>query len=187
MELKRIKKQAQLKLKNKLCNKICACEDKRRSYRAKREIALRDTQRHPYNDREEQRWYIDRNCNHDCAYNNKHQTAKRPRFECPGYCNRKEDHCNNQPKKLGHERPKSNGKVLCPIHSFPDTPEHSWADCSDNPANQRKQAPQSTVRAHHTAVNNCYLSNDEDDCSSIESDHMEAVNNQSLNRHSLSN
>jgi hypothetical protein len=43
MELERIKKIAQLKLKNKLRDKIRACEDERRTYREKRKIASRDT------------------------------------------------------------------------------------------------------------------------------------------------
>jgi hypothetical protein len=47
MELERIKKRAQLKLKNKLCDKICAREDKPHTYRAKCEIASRNTQRRP--------------------------------------------------------------------------------------------------------------------------------------------
>ncbi len=42
MGLKRIKKRAQLKLKNKLCNKICGCKDKHHTYRAKHEIASGD-------------------------------------------------------------------------------------------------------------------------------------------------
>ncbi len=43
MELERIKKQAQLKLKNKLCDKIRAREDERHSYQEKHKIASRDT------------------------------------------------------------------------------------------------------------------------------------------------
>ncbi len=124
MELESIKKRAQLKLKNKLCNKICACKDERHTYQAKHKIASCDTQRRPYNDHKDQHRYIDcnRDRNHDrnCAYDNKHQAAKRPFIKCPGYCNRKEDRCDNQPKKLGYEKPKSNGKVPCPIHSLLD-------------------------------------------------------------------
>jgi hypothetical protein len=120
MELERIKKCAQLKLKNKLHNKICACGDKHCTYREKHKIASPDTQRRPYNDCKEWRWYIDRNCNHDRAYENERRVAKRPRIERPRYRDRKDDHRNNQPKKLGYENPKSNGKVPCPIHSFPD-------------------------------------------------------------------
>jgi hypothetical protein len=54
MELKCIKKRAQFKLKNKLCNKICACEAECCSYRAKRKIASCDTQCHLHNDCKEQ-------------------------------------------------------------------------------------------------------------------------------------
>ncbi len=184
MELKRIKKQAQLKLKNKLCNKICACEDKCCSYQAKCEIASRDTQCHPYNDHKEQCWYIDRNCSH--AYDNERQVAKCPCVELPGYCDRKDNRRDNQLKKLGYEKPKSNSKVPCPIRSFLDKPvKHSWADCSKNPATKRKQYPQSAVSAHHSAIDNCYLSND--DHSPMEADHTEAVDDQSLDRCSFSN
>jgi hypothetical protein len=184
MELKRIEKRAQPKLKNELRNKICACEDKRHSYRVKCEIASHDTQHCPYNNRKEQRWYIDRDRDH--AYNHKRQAAKHPRVKRPGYRDRKDDHRGNQTKKLGHERPKSNGKVPCPIHSFPDKPvKHSWADCSKNPSNQRKQAPRSAVSAHHAAIDNCYLRNNNH--SPMESDHTETVDNQSLDHHSLSN
>ncbi len=42
--------------------------------------------------------------------------------ECPGYRNRKDNRRNNQPKKLGYEKPKSNGKVPCPIHSILEKP-----------------------------------------------------------------
>ncbi len=72
MELKHIKKQAQLKLKNKLCNKICARKDKRRTYWAKRKIASWDTQRRPFNNHEEQCWYINHNRECNCAYDNEH-------------------------------------------------------------------------------------------------------------------
>jgi hypothetical protein len=41
------------------------------------------------------------------------------------------------------------------------------------------------VNAHHAAINNCYLSND--NRSPIEPDHTEAANNQSLNCCSFSN
>jgi hypothetical protein len=127
MELKHIKKRTQLKLKNKLCNKICTCKDEHCTYQAKREIASHNAQRRPYNDREEQHRYINRDRNCDCAYDDKRQVAKHPCVECPGHCNRKDNCCNNQPKKLGYEKPKSNGKVPCPIHSFPDKPaKHSW-------------------------------------------------------------
>jgi hypothetical protein len=186
MELERIKKQVQLKLKNELCNKICACEDERRPYRAKRKIASCNTQHRPYNNCKERRWYIDRDCDYDCAYYNKHQAAKCPCVKHPSYHDRKDDHCNNQPKKLDYEKPKSNSKIPCPIHSFPDKPvKHSWADCSKNPANQQKQALWSAVSAHHAAIDNRFLSND--DRSPMELDHTEAVNNQSLNRCSFSN
>jgi hypothetical protein len=97
-----------------------------------------------------------------------------PRVEHLGYRDRKDDRRDNQSKKLGYEKPKSNSKVPCPIHSFPDKlAKHSWADCSKNPANQKKPAPQSAVNAYHAAINNCYLSND--DCSPMESDHTEAA------------
>jgi hypothetical protein len=56
-------------------------------------------------------------------------------------CNRKDDRCNNQPKNLGYEKPRSNSKVQCSIHSFPDKPaKHSWADCSKNLAGQPDEA-----------------------------------------------
>jgi hypothetical protein len=178
MELKRIKKRAQLKLKNELCNKIHTREDECRTYWAKRKIASRDTRRRPYNDCKEQCQYIDRDCNRD--YNNECQAAKRPRVKRPGHPDRKDNRCNNQPKKLGYEKPKSNDKVPCPIHSFPDEPtKHSWADCSKNLANQQKQAPQSAVNAHHVAINNRYLSNDNH--SPMKSDNTEATDNRSLN------
>jgi hypothetical protein len=184
MELEHIKKQAQLKLKNKLCNKICAHEDERCTYREKCKIPSRNTQRHPYDDREEQHWYIDRNHDHDPIYDNKHQAAKHPCVECPSYRDRKDARCDNQPKSLGHEKPRSNGKVPCPIHSLLDKlAKHSCADCSENPANQRMQAPQSTISAHHAAIDNHYRSNN---CSPMELDHTEGVDDQSLDRHSLS-
>jgi hypothetical protein len=87
----------------------------------------------------------------------------------------------NQPRKLGYEKPKSNGKVPCPIHSFPDKPaKHSWANCSKNPTNQKKLALQSMVDAHHATIDDCYLSNN--DRSAMESDHTEAVDDQNLDR-----
>ncbi len=45
------------------------------------------------------------------------------------------------PKNLGYDKPRSNGNVLCPIHSFLDkTVKHLWADCSKKPANKKKPA-----------------------------------------------
>jgi hypothetical protein len=181
MELKLIKKRAHLKLKNKLYNKICTHKNKPCTYRAKRKIASHDAQRHPYDNRKEQCWYIDRNCDHDCAYDNKHLAEKHPRIEHSGNHDRKDNCCDNQPKKLGYEKPKSKGKVLCPNHSTLDKlAKHSWADCSENQENQKKPALRSMVNAHHAAIDNRYLRND--DSSPMESDHMEAANNQSLGR-----
>jgi hypothetical protein len=162
MGLERIKKCAHLKLKNKLCNKICACKDEGRTYQVKRKFASRNARRHPYNNCKKQCWYINRDCDRDRAYDNSRQAAKCPCIKRPSYHNRKEDRCNNQPKKLGYEKPKSNSKVPCLIHSFPDKPaKHLWADCLENPANQKKPAPQSVVDAHHAAINNCNLSDDD--------------------------
>jgi hypothetical protein len=42
MELECIKKHAHLKLKGKLCDKMCTCEDKHCTYQAKHELASRD-------------------------------------------------------------------------------------------------------------------------------------------------
>jgi hypothetical protein len=56
----------------------------------------------------------------------------------------------------------------------------------ENLANQKKPALQSTVDAHHTAIKNCYLSND--DWSAMDSNCMEAANdNRSINRCLYSN
>jgi hypothetical protein len=185
MELERIKKRAQLKLENELCNMIHTPEDEHCTYQVRCEIASRDTQCRPYDDCKEQRWYIDYDHDHDCAYDNECQAAKRPRIEHPDHHNRKDGHCKNQPKKLGYEKPKSNSKIPCPIHPFSDKlAKHLWADCSKNPANQRKQAPQSAVNAHHAAIDNCYLSND--DCSPMELDHTETADDQSLDCYSFS-
>jgi hypothetical protein len=96
MELECIKKQAQLKLKNELCDRICALEDEG-PYRAKCKIASRNTQRCPYNDHKEQHWYIECDPDFNRAYNNECQAAKRSCVERPGYCNRKDGHRNNQP------------------------------------------------------------------------------------------
>jgi hypothetical protein len=186
MELEHIKKRAQLKLKKELCNKIRAHEDERCTYQARGEIAFWDTRRRPYNDCKERCQCIDCNCNRDHADSKERQAVKRPRIKHSGYHNRKDYHHDNQPEKLGYEKPKSNSKVLCPIHSFPDKlAKHSWAKCSKNPANQRKPAPQLVVNAHHTAIDNRYLSND--DHSPMELDHTKAANNQSLDCCSFSN
>jgi hypothetical protein len=105
--------------------------------------------------------------------------GKRPCIERSITCDRKDDPCNNQPKKSGYEKPRSNGKVPCPIHSFLDKPaKHKWANCFENLANQKKPALQSTVDAHHALINNCYLS--DNDHSAMESDRTEAANDQSL-------
>ncbi len=69
----------------------------------------------------------------------------------------------------------------CPIYSFLDKPaKHLWANCSKNPANQKKPTPQSAVNAHHAAIQNRYLSND--DNSLIRLDHTEAADDQSRDR-----
>ncbi len=64
MELKRIKKRAQLKLKNKLRDKICAREDEHCTYRAKCKIASCNAQHRPYN-----------NCNAPTTMNAEQQSA----------------------------------------------------------------------------------------------------------------
>ncbi len=90
MELKRIKKHAHLKLKNKLCYKIFAREDERRAYWVKCKIASHNAQCCSYNNHEEQCWYI--NCNHDRnhAYDKEREAVKCPHIKRPSYCNRKE-------------------------------------------------------------------------------------------------
>jgi hypothetical protein len=118
MELKHIKKHAHLKFKSELHDKICTRKDKRHTNQAKRELASRDTQCHPNDCREERRWYINRNRDCNCAYVDKRQAAKCPHIKHSGNCNRKDNCRDNQPKKLGYEKPKSNSKVPCPIHSF---------------------------------------------------------------------
>jgi hypothetical protein len=120
MELEHIKKRAHLKLKNKLRVKIHTRKDEHRTYQAKRKIASCNAQRCPCNDCEERHWYIARNRDRNRTYDDKRQAAKRPCIEHPSYCDREDNRHDNQPKKLGYEKPKSNGKVLCPIHSFPD-------------------------------------------------------------------
>ncbi len=95
IKLEHIKKRTHLKLKNKLCDKVCMRKYELCTYRTKCKIALCNAQRRPYNDLEEQRWYNDCNCNCNCAYNDKRQAAKRPRNKCPGYCNRKDACCGN--------------------------------------------------------------------------------------------
>jgi hypothetical protein len=138
-----------------------------------------------YGDCNAQCRYIKRNCN--CNYDDKRQSAKCPSIKRSTH-KRKDDHCNNQPKKAGYKKPRSNGKVRGPIHSFPDKPaRHTWAECLENLANQKKPASQSTVDAHHTLINNCYLSND--DGSAMDSDCTKAANNKdrSINRRLFSN
>ncbi len=54
MELELIKKHAHLKLKNKLCNKICTRKDNRCTYQAQRKIASCDARCCPYNKCKEQ-------------------------------------------------------------------------------------------------------------------------------------
>jgi hypothetical protein len=71
--------------------------------------------------------------------------------------------------------------IRCHIHFFSDKlAKHSWADCSKNPANQKKPAPLITVNTHHAVVDNRYLSNDSH--SQMELDHMEAADDQTLDR-----
>jgi hypothetical protein len=88
MEFKRIKKHAHLKLKNKLHNKILACKDEHCTYRVKHKIASRDAQCRPYNDCEEQCWYINCNRDRDRAYDDKRGAVKHPRIKHPGYHDR---------------------------------------------------------------------------------------------------
>jgi hypothetical protein len=90
-------------------------------------------------------------------------------------------------KKAGYKKPRSNGKVPCPIYSFPDNLAiHTWVECSRNPANQKKLALQSAVDAHHTTNANCYLS--DDNRSAMDSNCTEAADNKrSINRRLFSN
>jgi hypothetical protein len=86
--------------------------------------------------------------------------AKCPCIECSS-CNRKYNWHDNQPKEAGYKNHRSNGKVPCPIHSFPDKlARHKWAECLENLVNQKKPALQSAVDARNTTIDNCYLSND---------------------------
>jgi hypothetical protein len=83
---------------------------------------------------------------------------------------------NQQPNRVCYRKNRSNGKILCRIHSFPNKPaRHTWAECSENLINQWKPALQIVVDAHQTAINNCYLR--DDDHSSMDSSDTEASDN----------
>ena len=47
-------------------------------------------------------------------------------------------------------RAKGNGGTPCALHSYPDRPaKHAWADCSENPANQKKPVKKELVYYAH--------------------------------------
>jgi len=115
--------------------------DDRRTYRAKREIAHRDDRRRYNGDRNrDRRRYIDDNRD-DNGRRSSRGTSKRPRDERRSEREKNRDR-NNQPfdrKSASAGRAKSNGGTPCTLHSYPDHPaKHAWADCSENPANQKK-------------------------------------------------
>jgi hypothetical protein len=86
--------------------------------------------------------------------------------------------------KLGYKKSRSNGKVLCPIHSFPDL----WQCICGLSALRIRPTRESqyVVDAHHAAIDNCYLSND--NRSGMDISHMGAIDdNGSVDRCLFSN
>ena len=140
-EVERLKRRLLRKASEDVLCKVCDAADDRRTYRAKREIARRNDQRRYDGDRNrDRRRYINdaRNDNGRCSSRG---TSKQP---CDERRSEREKNCvcNNQPfdrKSASAGQAKGNGGTPCALHSYPDRPaKHAWADCSENPANQKK-------------------------------------------------
>ncbi len=128
----------------KLRGHIRKVSDGWRSQRARREISLRDNRRRYINQRGDR---SHRCCIHDNRDGDDRRpsygASKRYRGDRPardGYCPR-----DNQPrerKSLAGRKKDGRGKSTpCKMHSYPGCPaKHGWAECSENPANQKKPA-----------------------------------------------
>ena len=93
------------------------------------------------NDRHQDcRQYIDDDRD-DKGCRSSRRTSKQPRNERHSEREKNRDR-NNQPfdqKSASAGRAKGNGGTPCALHSYPDRPaKHAWADCLENPANQKK-------------------------------------------------
>ncbi len=141
-EAERICKRLLQEASEKLCGHICDVADGRRSQRARRELALCNDQRRyvdEQGDRSSHRCILD-NCDHDDRRPS-YGALKRYRGDLPvrnGYRPR-----DNQPREqkssAGREKDGKGKFTPCKMHSSPGRPaKHGWAECWENPANQKK-------------------------------------------------
>ena len=149
-----MKKRLLCKAAEDLRCKVRDVADNRQTYCAKREIARRDDRRRYDIDRnQDRRQYIDEDCD-DNGRRSSRGTSKQPRNEQRSDHEKKFNR-NNQPvdqKLVSPGRAKGCVSTPCMMHSFPDRPaKHTWAKCSENPANQKKPAKrEQAYHAHDT-------------------------------------
>jgi hypothetical protein len=143
-EAERLRKRLLREASEKLRGRLRDASDGRRSQRAMRELALRDDRRRYVDergDRRRRRRILD-DRDHDDRRPS-YGASKRYRGDRPvrdGYRPR-----DNQPRErksaAGRERDGKGSFTPCETHSSPGRPaKHSWAECSENPANQKKPA-----------------------------------------------
>ena len=157
-----IRRRLLCKASEKRCGRIREASDGQCSQRARREIALCNNLRR-YLDEQGDRSH--RCCTCDNRDGNDRRpsygVSKRYRGKCPacdGCCP-----CNNQPreqKSLAGRKKDGTGKSTpCKMHSYPGHPaKYSWAECSENPANQKKPTAK-RAEAYYAHDERCPASN----------------------------
>ena len=143
-EADRIRKRLLREASEKLRGRIRNVSDSWRSQRARHKIALHDEQRRYIDERGDCNScrHIHNNCNHVDRWPSygalKCYRGDRP--VCDGY-----RPCDNQPRErkslAGCEKDGKGKLTPCKMHSYPGCPaKHGWAECSENPTNQKKPA-----------------------------------------------
>ena len=159
-EVERLKRRLLRKASEDFRRKVRDAADNRHTYRAKREIVRRNDRRRYDGDcnRDRQRYIDDDRDNN--GRRSSRGTSKQPRDKRRSEREKNRDR-NNQPfdrKAASAGRAKSNGGIPCALHSYPDRPaKHAWADCLENPANQKK--PVKKELAYYAHDNRCPASN----------------------------
>jgi hypothetical protein len=154
-EVERLKRRLLRKASDDIRRKVRDATDSRRTYRARREIARRDDRRRYDDDRDRDRGRRGHDDDRDYEHRRLSRgTSKRDRDDRRS--DKKSNSQLNSRKSASAGRAKSKGGSPCALHSTSDRPaKHTWADCSSNPDNDKKngekRARTGVLRPRHSS------------------------------------
>jgi len=154
-EVERLRKRLLREAAEGVRRKIRGAADDRRTYRARRELARRDDRRRydVERGRDRRRHDDDRDDNDRRASRGHSRGGRDERRSDRERDRRGRDNQPSSRRSASAGRPKGKGGAPpCMLHSYPDRPaKHTWAECSENPANKKPPAKrEQAYYAHDT-------------------------------------